>query len=146
LTGAGVLVWLPEIAQADLQHIARAIYVARESGDETLAALATRALDALLARRADAKKRLGSDDPLLLATVFHESLKDKAYVSRMARLDGIRLLPMDRFLTRGADGDVNQFPRLVQYWRSPEGPYGKIPPGSWTQMLTDATATAGKTH
>src|SRR5262249_14319087 len=73
ITVPGVLIWLPEIGQAELNHIARAIYVARAEKNE-LSDSATRALDTLMARRSESKKRLGSDDPLLLATVMQEML------------------------------------------------------------------------
>ncbi len=123
----------------------RAIYVAR-SGDHALASQATRALDALMARRADVKKRLGSDDPLLLATALHENLTDEEYARRTTKLDGVRLLPLDRWLVRGASGDIDQFPRLVQYWRSPQGPYGKLPVEKWTGLFDSVTAKLGGAH
>ena len=78
-TGVGVLIWLPEMNQAALNHIARAAYVGRLEGKK-LAGVnehASQAINALTARRSEAKKRLGSDDPLLLATVLRESLKPK---------------------------------------------------------------------
>ncbi|NDC56087.1 MAG: hypothetical protein EBZ69_04660 [Alphaproteobacteria bacterium] len=49
--GSGHLIWLPEIPQATLNHLARAMFVAREAGG-TLAELATRAYDLLMSRRA----------------------------------------------------------------------------------------------
>lgn len=142
MTGAGVLIWLPEISQADLNHIMRAIYIARAStASPQLSEAATRAYDALLARRVDAKKRLGGDDPLLLATVFHESLNDKEYANCKSKLEGIKLLPIDRWLVRGRDGDSNQFPKILEYWTSPEGPFGNIKPESWSELFS---STIGK--
>lgn len=145
-TGGGMLIWLPEITQADLNHIARAIYVARApdaSGNpHPFAEAAGRALDALTARRADAKKRLGSDDPLLLATVFFESLNDAEYAKRSAGLDGVRLLPLDRWMARGHGGDVDQFQTVAKYWASPEGPFGKLKPDAWNALLERASGVA----
>jgi hypothetical protein len=146
MTGAGLLLWLPEISQVELNHLARAIYVARADKNAdggAMAALATRALDALTARRAEAKKRLGSDDPLLLATIMRESLEGAEIEGAVAKLDGIRLLPAEKYMMRGAKGDVDQFPQIVKYWLSPSGPFGGMPPGKWREILQKTLATAG---
>lgn len=143
LMGSGLLIWLPEIAQAELNHIARAIYVAKATKGP-MADAATRALEALTARRAEAKKRLGSDDPLLLATVMHESLTDEENQQAAQKLEGIRLLPLDKYLVRGSKGDVNQFPQLVKYWTSSEGPFASMPVAEWDKMLTAASAVVGR--
>lgn len=142
VTGAGILIWLPEIGQAELNHIARAIYVARAEPND-LSETATRALDALTSRRAEAKKRLGSDDPLLLATVMQEMLTADDVAKTAAKIEGIRLLPPDKHLMRTPSGDVNQFPQIVKYWRSPEGPYAKLPVESWVEMFKTAAAKTG---
>lgn len=140
LSGAGLLIWLPEIEQADLHHIARAIYVARASG-HSLSAQAEKAYDALVSRRTEVKKRLGSDDPLLLATVMYESLSDAEYAASQSKLDGIRLLPYDRYLVRTRAGDVNQFPAVVRYWRSAEGPFGNLPVEKWGALFDSVAKT-----
>lgn len=142
LAGAGALVWLPEIGQAELHHVMRAIYVARAAKAE-MSDAATRALDALMARRTDAKKRLGSDDPLLLATAMHEALTDEEYKGTSAKLEGIRLLPLDKRLVRTHKGDINQFPNMVKYWSSPAGPFGRLPVNQWMDLFKKATAAVG---
>ncbi len=139
LAGAGVLIWLPELSQSELNHVMRAIYVVREE-NHSLAAVARQVYDALMARRTEAKKRLGSDDPLLLATVLYESLSDAEYESRKTKLEGIRLLPLDRMIVRTRHGDVNQFADMVNYWRSGEGPFGKLPVDSWTALFDSVKA------
>jgi len=142
LLGSGALIWLPEISQADLHHVMRAIYIA-SAARGGLAAAATRALDALMARRAEAKKRLGSDDPLLLATVMHESLTDRDYEKTVGKLEGVRLLPLDKHLVRTHKGDINQFPQMVKFWYSPAGPYARLPVEQWTDLFKTASAAAG---
>ena len=42
IMGGGVLIWLPEISQIELNHIARAIYVARADENNPLADMANR--------------------------------------------------------------------------------------------------------
>lgn len=134
IAGAGVLIWLPEIDQATLNHLAHAIYVARATKGP-VADLANRALDALMVRRADAKKRLGSDDPLLLATVLRENINDEEAKDIEAKLEGLRLLPLDKYVMRGPQGDVDQFPSMIKYWLSSEGPYAQLPVEKWTELF-----------
>jgi intracellular multiplication protein IcmJ len=142
ITGAGALLWLPEIGQAELNHIARAIYIAGAS-QEKLAKESARAIEALQARRSEAKKRLGSDDPLLLATALHESLTEKEYARATDKLAGIRLLPVDKHMARGARGDADQFPAMIKYWCSDQGPYAELPVAKWGDVLKAASAASG---
>jgi len=142
VTGAGLLLWLPEINQAALNHMVRAIYIAR-ADKGPMALLATRALDALTVRRSEAKKRLGSDDPLLLATILKESLDENEIKGSSAKLEGIRLLPSEKYIVRGQKGHANQFPKLAKYWLSPAGPYGAWPTEKWQEMLKTALAATG---
>ncbi|MGE4352443.1 MAG: hypothetical protein AB7E52_09690 [Bdellovibrionales bacterium] len=136
LTAAGFLVWMPELSQAELNNAVRALYVARDAKDSPLVKMANRTLEVLTTRRAEAKKRLGTDDPLLLATALHEQLDDTAYAARIEKLEGIRFLPLDRYLVPQRSGrDVNVFPRMMAYWTSPEGPYGKVPVSEWEALF-----------
>ncbi len=134
LAGTGTLIWLPEMSQAELNHLARAIYVARATSDP-LAAAASRALEILLGRRTEAKKRLGTDDPLLLATALQENVDEKTYAARAAKLEGVRFLPADRFFVKRPGGDVDIFPQMLVYWTSPEGPFGTKPVSEWTSLF-----------
>ena len=106
---SGVLIWLPEIDQATLHHMARAIYVARIS-QGPVANAARQALDVLLHRREEVRRRLGTDDPFILANVMRDYLTDRHYEARSAKLDGVRLFPLDRRIIREADLEFNQFP------------------------------------
>lgn len=133
LSGSGHLVWMPEIPQHQLHHLCRAIYVARQQ--EHLADRAQTALDALLSRRSDAKKRLGTDDPLLLGTVLLENLRDQDYAQRSKKLEGIRYLPADRYLIQTQNGLVDQFPAILTYWQSSRGPFSKLAPQEWLDQF-----------
>lgn len=142
IVGAGLLLWLPEITQVELNHLARAIYVAR-ADKGPMAALATRALDALTARRSEAKKRLGSDDPLLLATIYQESLGTDERKAAAAKLEGIRLLPGEKYMVHTPKGDANQFPRIAKYWASASGPFALWPTSKWQETLQKAMGSVG---
>lgn len=127
---SGVLIWLPEIKQADLHHIARAIYVARIS-QGSMAEAAKNAYKILMERREMAIERLGTDDPFILATVMRDFVGARHYAMRDKKLDGIRLLPLDRRIIKEGDLEFNQFPQILAYWRSKEGPFGTKAPHQW---------------
>lgn len=133
---SGVLIWLPEIDQATLHHLARAIYVARIS-QGPVANAARQALDILLHRREEARRRLGTDDPFILAAVMRDYLTNRHYEMRGAKLEGVRLFPLDRRIIREADLEFNQFPQILAFWRSKEGPFGGRLPAQWVDLLLD---------
>lgn len=130
---SGVLIWLPEIEQAELNHIARAIYVARIS-QGSMADIARSALDQLMKRREEAKTRLSTDDPYLLSIVMRDFLGPQHYARRKEKLEGIRLFPLDRRIIKEGDLEFNQFPQILAYWRSKDGPFGARPPQKWKTL------------
>ncbi|MGB4101414.1 MAG: type IV secretion protein DotN [Alphaproteobacteria bacterium] len=135
VVSSGYLIWLPEITQAELNHLCRAIYLARQEGEE-MAARGQTAFDALLSRRGEAKKRLGSDEPLLLGTALLENLSAQEYEARGKKLNGIRLLPLNRRLVTVPGGNaVDQFPAILEYWRSLKGPCSRMPPQDWLKLF-----------
>ena len=130
---SGVLLWLPEIKQADLHHIARAIYVARIS-QGPVADAARKALDSLMERREAIRERIGTDDPYILATVLKDYLTNSHYNNRDKKIEGIRLFPLDRRIIKEADLEFNQFPQILAYWRSKAGPFGGKTPQKWFDL------------
>lgn len=141
--GSGILTWLPELTQPALNTIARCIYVARAEGGE-LGDLGVKLFDALMQRRSDVKRRIGTDDPMTLAMVLLENLNDNDYKNRAEKLEGVRLLPLDRRIVSGPHGDTNQFPAMLTYWCSADGPFGQIPSTGWVEMLKTATKQIGQ--
>lgn len=130
---SGILLWLPEIEQADLNHIARALYVARIS-QGPMADTSKKILDTLMTRRADVRERLGTDDPGVLSKVLSDYISRKRYAERDKRLDGVRVFPLDRRIIKEQDLEFNQFPQILAYWRSKDGPFsGKIP-NNWIDL------------
>ncbi|MFA7276857.1 MAG: type IV secretion protein DotN [Pseudobdellovibrionaceae bacterium] len=137
---SGVLVWLPEISQIDLHHIMRAVYVARISqGPMTEAARTT--LDAIMTRREEVRRRIHTDDPYVLTAVLRDFLTGKYYAERNEKLEGVRLFPLDRRLIREADLEFNQFPQILAYWRSKDGPFGGRAPTLWTSLFRETLKT-----
>lgn len=138
---SGVLVWLPEIDQVHLHHIARAIYVARIS-QGPIADAARKSLDLLMARKDEAERRLGTEKPEILAMVLRDYLGEKHYHYRKDKLDGIRLFPLDRRIIREADLEFNQFPQILAYWRSKDGPFGGKTPPQWITIYQELLSAA----
>jgi intracellular multiplication protein IcmJ len=138
---SGVLIWLPEISQADLSHIARAIYVARIS-QGPMAECARAALDTLMGRRTEALNRIGTDDPYILATIMRDFLGAKQYAVRAQKLNGVRLFPLDRRIVKEGELEFNQFPQILAYWRSKDGPFGGKAPNVWRALYEDALKAA----
>lgn len=133
---SGAVIWLPEIGQAALHHLCRAIYVARIS-QGPMADAARDAMEALLARKEEAKNRLGTDSPKILATVLQDFLEMSEYRTRMEKLKGFRILPLDRRIIKEGDLEFNQFPQILAFWRSKDGPFGEAPPRKWVKMFYD---------
>ena len=133
--GSGMLIWLPEIGQAALHHIMRALYVARITkgpAGET----ARGALDILINRGSEARKRLGTDNPDALAIVMKDFLSHKAYARAIKKIKGIRLLPLDKRMVIEDDLEFNQFPQILAYWRSKNGPFHGLKPEDWAEKLS----------
>ena len=138
---SGVLIWMPEISQTDLHHIARAIYVARIT-QGPMADAARSSLDKIMARREAAKERILTDDPAVLASVLKEYLEPKQYQRRGEKLDGIRLFPLDRRIIKEGGIEFNQFPQILAFWRSKAGPYGEMLPTNWLDYYRDTLGKA----
>lgn len=136
---SGTLIWLPEISQASLNNIARAIYIARIS-QGPIAETVRQILDLMMERREEAMRRITTDDPFILATVLNDYLPPKAYQGRASKLDGIRLFPLDRRIIKEADLEFNQFPQILAYWRSKNGPFGGRPPQDWVSVYEDVVS------
>ena len=131
---SGTVVWLPEIGQASLHHICRAIYVARISRGP-MADAARDAMEALLARKEEAASRLGTDSTKILATILQDFLESSEYKTRAGKLKGFRILPLDRRIIKEGDLEFNQFPQVLAFWRSKDGPFGELPPRKWVEMF-----------
>jgi intracellular multiplication protein IcmJ len=141
LMRSGVLIWLPEVTQAMLHHIARAVYVARIS-QAPMADAARRSLDALMNRRDEVRKRIHTDDPNILSMVLKDYISPKTYEIRSQKLEGVRLFPLDRRIIKEAELEFNQFPQILAYWRSKDGPFGGKVPRQWIEIYKEISEKA----
>lgn len=133
---SGMLVYLPEMAQNTLHHIMRALYVARVT-QTGLGDAARDAYERLMKRGDEAARRLGSNDPESLGIVLRDFTSQKQMADFQERLNGIRLLPLDRRMVRDGDLDYNQFPQILAYWRSKNGPFGGKPAAEWATTFAE---------
>ena len=131
---SGVLIYLPEMSQMQLHHLTRAIYIARRT-QGPVADAARAALTSLMGRKEEAKKRLGTDQPSVLAAVMQDLMDSKQYRQRNKRLEGIRLMPLDKRIVIDDDMEFDQFPQILAHWRSRHGPFGSMLPPTWPQLL-----------
>lgn len=136
---SGALIWCPELTQAQINQVTKSVYIARIS-QGPMADAARKSLDTLMSRREDVKTRLGTDDPYILSTVLRDYLTDKNYKARTEKLEGVRLLPLDRRIIKEGDLEFNQFPQILAYWRSKDGPFGAIPPNKWIESFAQKFA------
>lgn len=144
---SGVLIWFPEMSQAQLNHVAREIYLARIS--PATADRARAILDWLLRRREAATSRLGTSAPQELAARLAAPGAERADVLPPDLEAGLRLLPMDRRILTEHELQYNQFPQILAYWRSANGPYAHGAPHPWLdafEQAVSAAATAGDAH
>jgi len=144
--GEAVLVWLPQISQADLHHIVRTAMVAQRSYDvaksdmrakpeqirqqREAADVAKAAMAAFRARESEAERRLGTSDPLEIGNAML-LLPDDAYARRAETLSGIRLLPLGKRTVNNEDVMQKQ----VDSWLEAGGPYFNLKPNTWLGVL-----------
>lgn len=130
---SGMLIWLPEFTQAELNHLARALYLARVVPG-AMATTARKIFDVLYERGEEAKRRLGSRDPGALAIVMRDFLTKKEYDHVRASLDGIRLLPLEKRMVRdeATGAEMNGFGTIFAHWRSKV--YKDMPAQDWPAL------------
>lgn len=140
-----VLAWIPELSQAQLHHVIRAVQVTNREVIQTRSsrglhpeaqrimrqlsdasnALYTR----LKGRSLQAEEILGTNDPMELANVLLQ-MPDELYDKRADFFHGIRLLPLG---VRIQNND-NIMPGIVDTWCERGGPYANLRPQTWLSL------------
>ncbi len=72
--------------------------------------------------REGAKRRIGTDDPAVLARRMLALESNEQRLELGKALEPIRLFPLDRRIVRELDLEYNQFPQILAFWRSRNGP------------------------
>lgn len=137
---SGVLIYLPEISQVKLNQILKIIYACRIS-QGTAADKARAALDKLIARRKKADVVL-TDRPDVLIKEIRGCQTEESYQKLCSDIRDFRMLPLDRKIVQEADLEFNQFPQILAYWRSKDGPFARVPPENMDLTEFDAILDA----
>jgi intracellular multiplication protein IcmJ len=139
---SGILVHAPNITQVDLNALASALYVARIS--QTAAAdFARKILDGLMQTRPYVRSLLGSDDPENLANQIKACSSSSEIAELKKQCEHVRLFPLDRRIIKENDLEFNQFPQILAYWRSKDGPFSGNAPAKWDTKILEALAKEG---
>jgi intracellular multiplication protein IcmJ len=120
---SGMIIYAPEIEQAELNNIARAIFVAVHNGGANEPAART-LYSALESRRAVIEEQFGRGTSM--PSTFGQAFVDmgaKQYRSRRARMPGLRLLPK-----------MQAFGQEIAYWRSDHCAFGKLADARWRDL------------
>jgi intracellular multiplication protein IcmJ len=146
-----ILIYRPEITQAQLHNLVRTAQVAERAFEQMKAEEAVRknpnlkvtgeaaemgkSLMASLKASADgARQHVLTSDPADLANALM-LIPDEAYARRKEALAGIRLLPLG---VRNS-GSENQMTAIVDSWRAVGGPYATLTPNTWRALLKQFT-------
>lgn len=130
---SGYLIYLPELTQAELNHILRAIYVARTDSNLEIATSARRVFDVLIERRALAEKILGTDDLRSFAEILQCFMNDEEKSQISDKLSGIRLLSLDKKIVVEDGMEFNEFPQMLNFWKS-KVDFLNIPCCKWEKL------------
>jgi len=136
---SGTLIWMPELSQAQVHHLARSIYVARIT-QGPMAEIARNTLEMVMKRREEALERIKTDDPKILGLVLSDYVTKQHYDRRLEKLDGIRVFPLDRRTVKEGTLEFNQFPQILAYWRSKDGPFAALNPNDWIKHYSEIKA------
>jgi hypothetical protein len=115
---AGFLIYLPEMGQAELNNILKAIYVARSSDDAKISGQARKAFDEISSRKNQATEILGTNDPEKLAIIMKSFLNADQKKQFNEKLTGIRLLSLDKKIITEDGMEFNEFPQMLNYWKN----------------------------
>lgn len=124
LRNAGTIIWCPEISQAELNNLCRAIFVAVANHGKHEDA-ARKLYESLCSREAIIKEELGegASNPGSLGQAFLEMTQEQ-YETRNDRMPGLRLLPK-----------MNAFGKQIAFWQSEPSAYGNLADSEWDKLI-----------
>lgn len=124
-TAGGMLIWLPEMTQVELNHLCRSLFVAMRDDKSKIYAAASGLYMSLESRGVFMEQHFaaGASDPGILGQAFLK-MKGETYEKRAGFLKNIRLLPQR-----------SRFEPQVKYWA--EVVFRDLPPESWDKLIVD---------
>ena len=128
IKNAGLIIWCPELSQAAINNVSRAIFiaVANKGAQEDAARTLYNSLES---RAAITEEQLGkgASNPTAIAQGLL-SISPEAYESRGERLHGFRMLPR-----------MTAFSKQIAYWQSDEKIFGALPDRKWESLLAQSS-------
>lgn len=124
IRSAGLIIWCPEHSQAELNNIARAVFVA-VSNKGTHEEAARTLYNAYMTRASVAEESLGkgASNPANLGQALL-NLTQEAYATRGDRMHGFRILPR-----------ITAFAKQVTYWQTEKSLYAGFKESEWDALL-----------
>ena len=126
-TAGGLLIWLPEMSQVELNHLSRALFVAMRDDKSKIYAAASGLYMSMESRGVfmDQHFAAGASDPGVLGQAFLK-MKSDTYEKRADYLKNIRLLPQR-----------SRFEPQVKYWA--ETIFRDLQPETWERLIPDTS-------
>lgn len=122
-TAGGMLIWLPEMTQIELNHLCRALFVAMRDEKEKISHSASGLFLSLESRGTFMEQHFaaGASDPAVMGQAFLK-MKPAEYEARASFLKNIRLLPLKA-----------RFEPQIKYWS--ETVFMDLNPASWERLV-----------
>jgi intracellular multiplication protein IcmJ len=123
---SGIIIWAPEIEQAALNNLVRAIFVAVTNGGQHVES-ARSLYTALESRAAIVEQELGpgASNPSSVGQAFLDMTPEQ-YETRGERLGGLRLL-----------AKLQSFGAQVAFWKSDPSAFGSLVDGDWSHVMPE---------
>ena len=128
---AGIMVWLPEISQANLHHLCRAIFVTKSAGRKH-AEFAEKMYGFLENCSEPLEEEFGSAiiNPASIGQILLR-MSDAQYAKRAERFAPVRLLPRPQ-----------PFLQQIQFWASNQQVFGSIDDEHWDRIVPEGALDA----
>ena len=126
-TAGGLLIWLPEMTQIELNHLSRSLFVAMRDDKSKIYAAASGLYMSMESRGVfmDQHFAAGASDPGVLGQAFLK-MKPENYSKRSEYLKNIRLLPQRA-----------RFEPQVKYWA--ETIFRDLQPETWERLIPEVS-------
>ena len=107
---------MPEMPQVELNRCMGILYASRiTSQGGPVAERAKFSLDAMMSRKKEAELGLGTSSVADVADMLLSARNPDEFRAILARLKNVRLLPLDRMISRTDDLEFNRFPQILAY-------------------------------
>ncbi|MEP0263502.1 hypothetical protein [Dokdonia sp.] len=111
--GSGILIWLPEFDQIELNQLARILYVNSDYSND-IGEKATYIINQFHERSQECKSVIGTNNIDDLVKLISEKSDDTNF---QKQLENVRIFPLNRRIKKEGPIEYNVFPKIVSYWK-----------------------------